>query len=90
MKEPERAIQPFPAPPLPSVALALSGPRPVAPNLQMVLLRELNLGQPAGTVAGNPSRSLLRSELVMMLAGGWLHTASLPEVQQLRCGWGWG
>jgi len=56
----------------------------------MVLLRELNLGQPAGTVAGNPSRSLLRSELVMMLAGGWLHTASLPEVQQLRCGWGWG
>src|SRR5205814_8907064 len=33
MKEPERAIQPFPAPPLPSEALALTGSGQVAPNL---------------------------------------------------------
>src|SRR5438874_6824001 len=33
MKEPERAIQPFLAPPLPSEALALTGSGQVAPNL---------------------------------------------------------
>jgi hypothetical protein len=47
VEEPERAIQPLLAPPLPSEALALSGPRQVAPNLLLYPVADIREA-PAG------------------------------------------